>query len=487
MANKPQPATTFPVLIRLHSAQEGYNSPDVGSSDHLMDYDNSTTTTTIITTRAPSSWSSLRPEYPVYEWRSPPPTPLPDPAGEVTDQLMEGIEYGSGETLSPQATTPTVGNEHSADGPVTLNSALPENQASSQTDDLPVSHNTEPSTPRDGTHSSGDTSWSTSRGERNPTSGYGIPLTPVLTPIRKRSPSPPSTPPRPARRRRVVVEASPMDESLDDDDDDDGGGGGGGGDNNISPIDVDFQDLAPAPPVAGGSSEGQLGSALFATPGYYFVSELKIGQPDPNDSGIASYFARFAAQGERVDHTSSGEKTRLMEKSRTTQPRYAIDVECFSEDELEEYFAELLRAYRAFYLEPDEAEQPRVQGDPDRAQRSRRILKTVFEQQLGSAEDEEFLLEEEEEDVLDAFMEWAREGQGTYRSASQESFETLSECLDRLEGWMNRPVAKIIHLYVQAPDGSLLAAHLDARDPDGTVTRKLNEIQDIFDEIGHFN
>ncbi|KAL2166880.1 hypothetical protein VTG60DRAFT_2059 [Thermothelomyces hinnuleus] len=466
MANKPQPERSLPVLIRLHGTQEPSRSLDVNPSDHSMESD-------LFTAQAPSSRSSLLPEHSVYNsngWQSPPPTPLPDPDVEIADQLMDGIVCGFGETLPSRATTLIVGNERAADVPATL-CTVPENPAGSQTDGSPALH-TEASTPRADGYSFGGPIWSASPGERDMFGHDLLPLTPALTPIRKRSASPPSAP-RQERRRRV--EAQPVDEALWEEFSVDIGFG--------------FRELARSPAATSGS-EGQLDSDLVGTPGYP-VSEPETCQPGPNESETASYLANRSTQGERVDQTSEevslSTETRPAEESRATRPRYTIEIECFSEDELEEYLAALLSAYRAFYLEPDRAEPSRVQGDPDRAQRSRRILKTIFDQQLGSAEDEEFLLREEEEDILDAFMEWAREREVAYGGGPQETFETRSECLERLESWTNAPVAKNIHLSVRAPDGSLFTAHLPARDPDGIVDWKLGEIQDMFNEMAQLD
>lgn len=119
------------------------------------------------------------------------------------------------------------------------------------------------------------------------------------------------------------------------------------------------------------------------------------------------------------------------------KPRFAIEFEYLSEDEIEEYLAELLVAYRAFYLDPDEAEPPQPR-DPATARKSRYIFKSTFRDQLSSAEDEEFLLQEEEEDVLDVFMTWVRARQ-IPSGIRKETFGSLSECLehvDKLRGEM---------------------------------------------------
>jgi hypothetical protein len=127
---------------------------------------------------------------------------------------------------------------------------------------------------------------------------------------------------------------------------------------------------------------------------------------------------------------------------RATQRRYAVDIEAFTEDEIEEYLAELLSAYRAFYLEPD-GEEPPQPRDPEKARESRRIFRAIFDSQLGSAGDEEFLWQEEEEDVLDTLMAWTREKQILPR-LHRETFERLPECLEHVGNLANAPFVKQI-------------------------------------------
>ncbi|AEO53821.1 hypothetical protein MYCTH_2295651 [Thermothelomyces thermophilus ATCC 42464] len=279
MTNQPPLERSLPVLIRLHGTREPSSSLDVNPSGHSMDSD-------LFTARAPSSRSSLLPERPVYNsngWQSPPPTPLPDPDVEIADQLMEEIVFGFGETLPSRTTTLTVGNECAADVPATL-CTVPENPAGSQTDGSPALH-TEASTPRADASSFGGPIWSASPGERDMFGHDLLPLTPALTPIRKRSASPLSGP-RQERRRRV--EAQPVDEALGEE----------------FSIDIGFRELARSPAATNGS-EGQLDSDLVGTPGYP-ASEPDTCQPGPNERETNSYLAYRSTQGERVDHTSEG-------------------------------------------------------------------------------------------------------------------------------------------------------------------------------------
>ncbi|KAJ4296170.1 hypothetical protein N0V88_004874 [Collariella sp. IMI 366227] len=124
----------------------------------------------------------------------------------------------------------------------------------------------------------------------------------------------------------------------------------------------------------------------------------------------------------------------------TAKPSFAIELEYFSEDEIEQNLAGLLSAYRAFYLEPDDGEtgQP---GDANKARDSRRILKALFEHQLNSADSEGFLLQEEEEDVLNTLLTWVQ-GMQRQSAVDREMFANLSECLSRLDGLRMVPFIK---------------------------------------------
>ncbi|KAL2137032.1 hypothetical protein VTI74DRAFT_10508 [Chaetomium olivicolor] len=147
----------------------------------------------------------------------------------------------------------------------------------------------------------------------------------------------------------------------------------------------------------------------------------------------------------------------LANRSSATLP-FSIEVEYFSEDEIEQDLAELLSAYRAFYLEPDVAEtwQPR---NPSKARNSRRILKAIFESQLNSAEEEGLLLQEEEEDVLDTFLTWV---QGMQRQSvvDKENFKDLAECLNRLDGLRTVPFIKRLVVTARTWDGALFTVQL---------------------------
>ncbi|KAK3300785.1 uncharacterized protein B0H64DRAFT_414585 [Chaetomium fimeti] len=176
--------------------------------------------------------------------------------------------------------------------------------------------------------------------------------------------------------------------------------------------------------------------------------------------------------------TSKSEKLRM-----STEPRYAIEVESFAEDEVEQYLAELLRAYRTCYPDANEGapSQPR---NPDQAQSIRHTLRTLFGRHLKSADDDRFLLQEEEEDVLDAFMTVVRDNRilsGLQRGA----FVSLFECFQHLEDLTDSSFVKRILLSVTTSQGSLFTAHLPARKFSGVIQWRLDEINGIFCEIAH--
>jgi hypothetical protein len=112
-------------------------------------------------------------------------------------------------------------------------------------------------------------------------------------------------------------------------------------------------------------------------------------------------------------------------------PTYTLEVEYFSEDEVEEQLARLLSAYRALYLDPDEAEPPRSR-DPASGKRSRRALKAIFKKRLRSARDEELLLQGEEEDVLDMLFGWIRGMELPSGGLCRETFAYRTDCTNRL-------------------------------------------------------
>jgi hypothetical protein len=157
-----------------------------------------------------------------------------------------------------------------------------------------------------------------------------------------------------------------------------------------------------------------------------------------------------SARSLSIDLASTiGLETARTEPQAHTQPRYAIETEPFAEEEVEQYLAELLAAYRACYPEANEGVGASRSFDPDRAQDIRHTLRTLFGHHLKSTdndddEDDRFLLQEEEEDVLDAFMTLIRDKQVLSGHQRGAAFTSLSECLQHLEGLMDSTFVKRI-------------------------------------------
>ncbi|KAK3310708.1 uncharacterized protein B0T15DRAFT_46572 [Chaetomium strumarium] len=184
----------------------------------------------------------------------------------------------------------------------------------------------------------------------------------------------------------------------------------------------------------------------------YPVASLEVGQgsfADAMSSAHTTAWSRQSGHAHEVPHCPSFISPETSQANGAfgltrwnNNPRYAIEAQCFSEDEISERLAQLLTAYRAFYLEPDEAQPPRPR-DADRARRSRHILRTIFAHQLNSAGGEEFLLQEEEEDILDAFLLWIREKQ-TASALDRKAFDNLPECLEHFNTLVLSPFVRYI-------------------------------------------
>ena len=121
-----------------------------------------------------------------------------------------------------------------------------------------------------------------------------------------------------------------------------------------------------------------------------------------------------------------------------------LKISYFSESKIEKLLNDLLQHYRAFYAPSKQSggdEEPEntsgeeglcdISNKSFNAQQARQTLKTVFANQL-TAEDEEFLLEEEEEDALDFLMTWIRELKIPHTEET-EKFANWEACIARLK------------------------------------------------------
>jgi len=120
-----------------------------------------------------------------------------------------------------------------------------------------------------------------------------------------------------------------------------------------------------------------------------------------------------------------------------------LKISYFSETKIEKLLNDLLRPYGAFYASSEQSGGDEEPEDSDEeglcdisnksfnAQQARQTLKTIFVNQL-TAEDEEFLLEEEEEDALDFLMTWIRELKIPHTEET-EKFANWEACIARLK------------------------------------------------------
>ncbi|KAK1749323.1 hypothetical protein QBC47DRAFT_153238 [Echria macrotheca] len=108
-----------------------------------------------------------------------------------------------------------------------------------------------------------------------------------------------------------------------------------------------------------------------------------------------------------------------------------LEIEWYTEDEIEAELSSLLAAYRGFYSDSDLPPSPEAGDEAARARAARHALKTIFDDRLTSADEEGFLLQEEEEDVMNLFMSWIR-GMGIPQTPMTEDFPDLEASLQRV-------------------------------------------------------
>jgi len=88
------------------------------------------------------------------------------------------------------------------------------------------------------------------------------------------------------------------------------------------------------------------------------------------------------------------------------QNRATIEIEMLNKDEIEDQLSALLSSYREFYVVSNAPGKQQREDEASKGRIARYTLKTIFGDRLSSAEDEAFLLLEEEEDVMNTFMGW---------------------------------------------------------------------------------
>ncbi|KAK3902600.1 hypothetical protein C8A05DRAFT_15365 [Staphylotrichum tortipilum] len=322
-------------------------------------------------------------------WQSPPATPPPD--AEMESQLMDGIGCLFPIALPSRATSLSMEGDNGAGTPASLGSLAAAGDADNarETHGLPIFENDDfLATPRPDLGTWDTPTRSALLGGASIFGSVLLPLTPGLTPKRKGTSDSPSSPPPAKRMRSQTLRA-----------------------------DQDAREFHTA---------RQLTMHLLGS-----TSGSSADAPEAEQEGLESANAS--------SRSGSSSSDTLSAPRRAPASLHALEVEFLSEDEIEAHLAELVSAYRAFHLDPDENELPsqQQQQPPDGSARaaaaSRDTLRAVFVGQLRSAEDEQrLLLRGEEEDVLNALAAWVRETQVPASGVRRETFQDVRACLERL-------------------------------------------------------
>ncbi|KAK0657104.1 hypothetical protein B0T16DRAFT_452594 [Cercophora newfieldiana] len=112
------------------------------------------------------------------------------------------------------------------------------------------------------------------------------------------------------------------------------------------------------------------------------------------------------------------------------QGSIALEIEWFTEAEIEAQLSTLLVSYRAFYLESVDPSDER-HADAGKARIARKTLMAIFEGRLSPGEDEGLLLQEDEEDAMKLFMTHIKE-MGIPSTPQTETFPNVRSCLNRM-------------------------------------------------------
>ncbi len=363
-------------------------------------------------------------------WNSPPATPPPE--SETESHFMDGIGCLFPTALPSRATSLSMGGDSDPDTPASTDSAAAAQvvENAPEIHGLPILKNDDfLATPRPNLGTWDAPARSAVLGAS--TFGSVLPLTPGLTPKRKREPSSPSSPPPAKRVRSQTLRADQEFHSarqltmhlL-------GSTSGGSVEVPEAEQQEEVLESANASSVTWSLLSGQVEGE---------VSEGELGRlPSTADPQLTA----------PPDEGYSSSDTMPAPRTTTTNPAplHALEVEFLSEDEIESHLAELVRAYRAFHLDPDENDPTEHQQPPDsvRAAASRDTLRAVFARQLRSIEDERrLLLRGEEEDVLNALSAWVRETTAATTTATtqgapargirRETFQDAGACLERLQ------------------------------------------------------
>ena len=361
-----------------------------------------------------------------------PATPPPDPDFAAGSQLIDGVGGHFPPSLPSRASSLTMESE---------SGATPRGTDIHAASDASGLDDERLETPRAETYTFETPAWTA------PPRGRMLalldPLTPSPTPKRTRGSSPPSAP-RPSKRPRIDVRAGYDDSGNEGDSEEEViERAGNQVFRNVRRLTID---------LAGSTGNAVDTSAALGLGTIELNNMLSHSAPctphkarahEPSEPSKPSYRSRQESELTNAGRNFLDSTPCNPREENSTKGDFTMAIECFTEEEVEEDLAELLGAYRSFYLDPDEAEPPRPR-DPAAGRRSRQIFKAIFGDQLNSAEDEAFLLQEEEEDILDAFVAWLREKGVLSEVQSETSSDTFEGLLEGLGGVGDMAVAPFI-------------------------------------------
>ncbi|KAK4180798.1 hypothetical protein QBC36DRAFT_319442 [Triangularia setosa] len=395
------PKRTMTNTSRSTSATEGHTSLDMNLSDELA---------------RRGSWL-LGPLSSAPMPLSAPATPPPELEEETDNQTMTGIGCLFPQMLLSRPSSLAVGSENNTDAPSTPSQMSDVNDDNDQGANFPSENLLE--TPRAiSVFQTPTLALST-----QPVNfGQMPPLTPDSTPIRtilKRAPSPPCAPRLKKARHTVDVESE----------------------------DEGYSEMQSREPSTGQSLQN--------------IQQLTIDLA--GSTGIATSPSNNAASETETNtqaelQPESYRPDQAISEHYSANPTFSLAIEWFAEDEILEQLSVLLGAYRAFHLGPDEAEGPMAR-DPEAAQIAQETFEAIFQNKLNSDNNKEFLLQEEEEDVLNVFATWIREMK-TSSDESREAFEDVTSCIQRVTDLTAAPFIRRLVLFGEPIDIDLVVDDL---------------------------
>ncbi|KAI1821480.1 hypothetical protein F4861DRAFT_541892 [Xylaria intraflava] len=107
---------------------------------------------------------------------------------------------------------------------------------------------------------------------------------------------------------------------------------------------------------------------------------------------------------------------------------FALEVDCFSTDEIEAQLRDLLQEYRHFHLDRDSLEPTEIEDLKKRAEIALHTFQAIFR---GLLVDDSMLTRDTESNVLDTFHDWLQDAQ-PFIPLDRQYTSTLEDCSSRL-------------------------------------------------------